>query len=203
MRRGRVVGVLTLWAMATGGSIAGFTIWLAPDLLLKAIGKDPTLTGRTQIWKAVLDQVALNPYLGYGFAAFWSDDSVPAKFIRKQTHWLVPTAHNGWIDLLVQVGWIGVGLFAAVFLLNIVVTLIRAVSTNEYFPILFLTIFGVFSLTESFLEQHNSLFWTLFVAVLTHSLSPGGYRAGLAGSPGREFRAAVPSGTPAALSWRD
>jgi exopolysaccharide production protein ExoQ len=187
MRRGRIIGVLTAWTMVTAGALIGFVVWLAPEVALKAVGKDPTLTGRTQIWKSVMDQVALHPLLGYGFAAFWGQTSVPAMIVRKQTGWTVPTAHNGWIDLLVQVGWIGVGLFAAIFLINILANIVRSAKTNEYFAILFLTIFGIFSLTESFLEQHNSLFWTLFVAVLTHALGPA-----------RRLTGISPAGTPVA-----
>jgi exopolysaccharide production protein ExoQ len=190
MRRGRIIGVLTLWTMVTAGSLAGFILWLAPEALLSAIGKDPTLTGRTQIWKAVMDQVAHRPLIGYGFAAFWEPTSVPALIIRKQAHWTVPTAHNGWIDLLVQVGWIGVGLCAAVFVINIAANLVRAARSNEYFALLFLLIFGAFSLTESFLEQQNSLFWTLFIAVLTHALMPAAARpmaTPSAGTPAHRF----------------
>ena len=172
MRRGRVLGVVTTWAAVTVGAIAGFVIWQAPELVLKAVGTDPTLTGRTQIWKAVLDQVALHPRLGFGFAAFWQLTSTPANVIRKQTHWPVPTAHNGWLDLLVQIGWIGVGLFIAVLLATIVATAVRTARTREYFGILFLLIFVAFSFTESFLEQHNSLFWVLFIATMTHALGP-------------------------------
>ena len=172
MRRGRILGVVTAWTLVTVGSIVGFVIALAPDMVLKAIGKDPTLTGRTQIWRAVLDQVALHPKLGFGFAAFWSLTSTPARIIRKQNHWAVPTAHNGWLDLLVQIGWIGVGLFAFTLLIAIVAVAIRTARTREYFSALFLLIFCVFSFTESFLEQHNSLFWVLFVAALTHAMGP-------------------------------
>jgi O-antigen ligase len=172
MRRGPVIGLVTAWITGVTVTLAAFAIWAAPEALLTAIGKDPTLTGRTEIWKAVMDQVALRPGLGYGFAAFWGKTSVPAMIVRRQTHWSVPTAHNGWIDLLVQVGWIGVVLFALIYIVNVVANLVRAARREDYFAIPFLVIFGVFSLTESFLEQQNSLFWTLFIAVLTRALKP-------------------------------
>jgi exopolysaccharide production protein ExoQ len=183
MRRGRIAGVLTLWASVTTAAIGGFILWQAPGLLLTAVGKDATLTGRTQIWTAVLAQVAQRPLTGFGFAAFWEKTSVPAMVIRAQTHWTVPTAHNGWLDLLVQVGWVGVGLFAAVFALTLVAAAVRTARTREYFGLIFLVIFGVFSLTESFLEQHNSLFWALFVTAMTHALSPVKARRRSAAAP--------------------
>ena len=170
MRRGRLAALATLWVTITTGAVAGFILWQSPAAVLAAVGKDPTLTGRTDIWRSVMAQVAEHPWLGFGFAAFWEDDSIPAKIVRKQTGWTVPTAHNGWIDLLVQVGWIGVGLLVVVFAVNIIANLARSVRSNDYFAVLFLLIFAMFSMTESFLEQHNSLFWTLFAAVLTSAL---------------------------------
>jgi O-antigen ligase len=185
MRRGSVAFVLTLWSMVTAGALVGFLTWQAPGVLLTAVGKDATLTGRTQIWTAVLNQVALHPLTGFGFAAFWERTSVPALIIRKQTGWVVPTAHNGWLDLLVQVGWIGVGLFMAVFLIAIVAIIVRTVRTREYFGALYLTLFGVFSVSESFLEQHNSLMWVLFVTVLTQALGPVTVHGQASASPAR------------------
>ena len=71
---------------------------------LEALGKDPSLTGRTLIWEALMRKVAERPWTGYGFSAFWGVDSIPAREIRIETQWPVPSAHNGWIDLLVQLG---------------------------------------------------------------------------------------------------
>ena len=59
-----------------------------------------------------------------------------------------------------------------VALATIVATAVRTARTREYVGLLFLLIFVAFSFTESFLEQHNSLFWVLFIATMTHALGP-------------------------------
>src|SRR5690606_21354638 len=114
--------VAALWAMRKGGpAMAVVCVWFGvvlsaiilyvfitePALVLKALGKDPSLTGRTDIWAALMRRVADQPWTGFGYQAFWGRDSIPAEFVRRETQWPVPSAHNGWIDLLVQLGWPG------------------------------------------------------------------------------------------------
>ena len=178
LRRGPVVAILALWAGAAAALAGGAVAVLAPDAVLKALGKDPTLTGRTDIWAAVLRAAQARPWTGYGYAAFWDKDSAPAHLVQKQTHWLVPSAHNGWLDLLVQVGWVGVGLFAAVGLATLAVSLVRAIRERQAaLGLLYLLLFGLLSLSESVIEEPNTLSWALFVAVMTRALAPGAYAA--------------------------
>ena len=44
---------------------------IAPDTLLELVGKDPTLTGRTEIWAYVIADIWMKPWLGWGYFAFW------------------------------------------------------------------------------------------------------------------------------------
>ena len=44
---------------------------VAPDTLLELIGKDPTLTGRTEIWAYVIQDIWMKPLLGWGYYVFW------------------------------------------------------------------------------------------------------------------------------------
>ena len=60
-RRGPARAVLAVWASGAVALAAGFAAFVVPDVFFHAIGKDPTLTGRTQIWTAVLGQVAPAP----------------------------------------------------------------------------------------------------------------------------------------------
>ena len=43
----------------------------APDTFLEMIGKDPTLTGRTEIWTYVIQDIWMKPLLGWGYFGFW------------------------------------------------------------------------------------------------------------------------------------
>lgn len=204
LRRGPLVAVLTVWTAGVAAFAVGLVAWLAPAAALKAIGKDPTLTGRTDIWAAVLRQWAKSPHLGYGFAAFWEKTSVPALTIQKETHWTVPSAHNGWLDLLVQVGDVGVGLFAAVLVLATAAGVLRGARLGDGgFGLLFLVLFAFLSLSESVIETPDSVAWVLFVAVLVRALGPRTSDPAAGPSP----RSSAPAPAPALLHarpiWRD
>jgi exopolysaccharide production protein ExoQ len=94
-------------------------IWLSPDFILDILGKDATLTGRTDLWYFVNICISQKPLLGWGFSAFWSQTNAAADEISMNLGWSVPQAHNGLLELLLEVGVIGTSLFAIVFLRNV------------------------------------------------------------------------------------
>ncbi len=173
-------------AAALGGLAAGAAVFFGalaaavrPDLLLALVGKDATLTGRTQIWAAVGRRMAESPWLGYGFGAFWDKEAITAKIVRHEARWEVPTAHNGWLDLLVQVGAVGVALFALVLLVVATAAVWRAHRRGDgFFAPLYVLLYVVISLSESVLMERNSLSWVLFAAVACQVLQWGGPPAG-------------------------
>lgn len=173
MRRGPATAVIVVWLGVTVAVTAAMVMWLAPELLFKALGKDPSLTGRTDIWAALLRQSAKHPLTGYGYAVFWKLDSVPAMWIRKETGWDVPTAHNGWLDILAQLGWIGVGLCALVLGGSLLVSLVRFRKVEDgYWATLFLAIFLMTTFSESFILERNGIAWALACAAVTRLLGP-------------------------------
>jgi exopolysaccharide production protein ExoQ len=173
MRRGPATAVIVIWLGVTVAVTAAMVMWLAPELLFKALGKDPSLTGRTDIWAALLRQSAKAPLTGYGYAVFWTLESHPAQWIRKETGWLVPTAHNGWLDILAQLGWIGVGLCALVLGGSLLVALFRFRKVQDgYWATLFLAIFVMTTFSESFILERNGIAWALACAAVTRLLGP-------------------------------
>ena len=183
-------GIGALWAMRKGGAaFAIVCIWLGVilvsagaylfttnrELVLQALGKDPSLTGRTDIWAALMRMVEQQPWTGFGYSAFWGRDSIPALMIRQETQWPVPSAHNGWIDLLVQLGWPGAVLVAVLLATTTLISVLRSMGSGlreGWWALGFLGAFFVLSLSESILVQHQSLPWVLFLAVLTRAILP-------------------------------
>ena len=172
-RRGPARAVLAMWVSGAVGLAAGFSAFVVPDVFFHAIGKDPPLTGRTQIWTAVLGQVAQRPLTGFGFAAFWDKDSVPARVVAKQTGWVAPEAHNGWLDLLAQVGWVGAALALLVCLVGLVFAMVRWSGRDDgWFSPIYVVIFLAMSLAESVLLSGNDLVWVVFIAALAQLVGP-------------------------------
>jgi O-antigen ligase len=75
-----------------------------------ALGRNTTLTGRTDIWKDLL-QMDVNPWIGRGFESFWLGDR--ADYFAQKYYFHPNQAHNGYIETYVNLGLIGVGFIAA------------------------------------------------------------------------------------------
>ena len=138
-----------------------------PGEMLELIGKDRTLTGRTDIWDALIVSIKDKPWMGYGYGVYWGDQLGPSYYVRLQLQWGIPSAHNGWIETWLSVGVIGVMLFALHYIWTLLLALHRIVrgGSETYFAVLVVIVFLVFSLSESAVLQQNDLSWVIFVAV--------------------------------------
>jgi len=165
-RRGPMQTLAVITTIAVAGVVASFFVLLAPDALVALIGRDMTFTGRTDIWAASEHAVEAQPWLGYGYYAFWLNPDGPAYYVRQATQWLVPSAHNGWLELALGLGLAGVALFIVQYL----ATARRALSAladpiaGLWAPA-FLAVFTLYTLSESHILEANNLFWTLYVTM--------------------------------------
>ncbi|QFS47971.1 O-antigen ligase family protein [Nostoc sphaeroides] len=160
--------------LATFG-IAFYTLFVShADTILGTVGKDTTLTGRAELWPAVLQMIAKRPWLGYGYGAFWENSS-ESSLIVQTVQWKAPNAHNGFLDLWLELGLLGLIVFAIGFVINLLraVYLIRWNQTSQNLWLLVYFTYTILSnLTETTFLEPNSLEWTLYVsAILSSKLS--------------------------------
>jgi O-antigen ligase len=163
-KRGGALAVSCAWAAVVVAGAGAAVLLTAPEMLFEALGKDPTLTGRTGIWEALLRRAAVRPWEGYGYGAFWKPELGPAWYVRREVEWPAPTAHNGWLDVLVQLGWIGVALCVAHFAVATIGALKRFGSAEGGWAVLSLALFALFSISESTILQQNNINWVIYVA---------------------------------------
>ena len=79
--------------------------------LLESMGRDATLTGRTLLWEDV-SRLNQSLVLGTGFESFWLGDRLD---FFLETYWWRPNqAHNGYLEIFVNLGAVGLLLHAAV-----------------------------------------------------------------------------------------
>jgi O-antigen ligase len=90
------------------------------DLIYAFLDKDPTLTGRTDLWPYVIDYIHQRPVLGWGFAAFWMPSNPPFAETCSMVGFCVNEAHNGVLQLLLDVGIVGTALFLFLWVRNLV-----------------------------------------------------------------------------------
>lgn len=132
------------------------------------VGEDATLTGRTEIWTTSFQALGDRPVLGYGYGAFW-DVAEEAGRIRSRIGWQAPNAHNGLIDVGLELGLVGVVL-AALVLASLVVQGLRDVRSGfvpgAFFRLPIACLLIVSTLVESGLLNQNSLLTLMLVAAL-------------------------------------
>jgi len=148
-RRFPVLRIPVAYFFITG--LAGFAVMatVAPEFLLELIGKDRTLTGRTDIWDALLRSIKEKPWLGFGYGVYWLEQLGPSYYVRLQLQWGIPTAHNGWIETWLSVGFVGVLIFAMLFIWASILAFQRISrgGVETYWVILVLAVFFIFSLS--------------------------------------------------------
>jgi exopolysaccharide production protein ExoQ len=79
----------------------------------RAMGRKPDLTGRTEVWRMVIPMCP-NPVGGAGFETFWRGPRVARFFAMHGGATMTNEAHNGYIEMYLNLGWIGLGLIALI-----------------------------------------------------------------------------------------
>jgi len=131
--------------------------------LAAAVGKDPTLTDRTKIWAFVLG-MHTNSIVGTGYESFW---------IGPRLEWFwnnsglghLNEAHNGYLEVYLNLGIIGVLLIIGVLISGYRTICKRLVPFSSFVSLSFAlwTIMVFFSVTEA--GFRSGLMWVAFLLV--------------------------------------
>ncbi|MDO8324737.1 MAG: O-antigen ligase [Phenylobacterium sp.] len=168
VRRGPAIGVATSWLAVLALVMVMSVAIFASDVLFKALGKDATLTGRTEVWAAAIHQIEKRPWTGYGYGAVWDDTSRwgPLPKIVKEAGWKPHHSHNSWIEQWLSIGVFGLAAWALCFLQTFVLAVVAVFrDKGAYLALPFLIVYGVTSLTESVAVLYNDFRWVIFVAL--------------------------------------
>jgi exopolysaccharide production protein ExoQ len=123
-------------------ALAGFAMVLlivhidaVADAILGATGKDITLTGRTDLWRIGLEQIAERPWLGTGYQAFWQPGNPEAEHLWRVFGIASRTGfhfHNLYLSNAVEIGIPGAAM-QAVFLIALGLSTLRlALATPDW-----------------------------------------------------------------------
>ena len=172
--------VLFLIILLVGGSLAVLILGNLQYILVDVLGKDMDFNGRVPIWTLAIEKGLERPWLGYGYSGFWtSPDShqvINSSWAGTEENIAAGTrfhAHSGFVDLFLQLGWLGVSLF----ILNLlkvfqrVVTLGSLTKTIESFWMLqMITLMLLFNFSETItILSTNHIFWIFYVSIALSS----------------------------------
>jgi exopolysaccharide production protein ExoQ len=154
--------------VAVGAGIACSEVLLHVEFATALLDRDSTLTGRSELWRLSVSAIEAKPVYGYGYDEFWIPASQQATRIREEVNWEAPHAHNGYIDLALYLGFIGLG----AYLVSYVIALVRALQYIQRFrtaeakwPLCFLVLIGLYQLPETTIVQGHLILWLVYVAI--------------------------------------
>jgi len=139
------------------------------EIIVGGLGKDLTLTGRTEFWPQLIDAVNQRPWLGYGYEGFFQQaklgPATPAYFIYTPNGFQPKNPHNGAIGILLAFGWPGLILMMISLLLNLAYAvryLSRSKLEDAGMPICFLVSIIVTNITEGYIVGSGNA-WLSYV----------------------------------------
>jgi len=139
---------------------------LNPDVgIVSTMGKDSTLTGRTDVWQAVLS-IAPSPWFGAGFESFWLGSRL--RYLWNIFPWNPNEAHNGYIEVYLNLGWTGVVLLAVAILMGYrrVVGGLRRNPDINNLMLAYLVVAVVYSLTEAGFRIFSPSWLALLLSII-------------------------------------
>jgi O-antigen ligase len=141
-----LIGTISPFTSASSiGSFAGF------------VGRNSTLTGRTDIWDAILPFIKHRLVLGVGFGGFWTTQTVETVTVNE--------SHNGYLGVIMEIGLIGLVLIS-IFLLSSCRKALRELSKDFDWGAIwacFILIFLIHNITESSMNDLAGLLTTIIV----------------------------------------
>ena len=126
------------------------------------------LTGRTDIWDFANSEIARRPLLGWGYQSFWLVGP-DAPSVVDAPGWIktMPSAHNGYLDTKVDMGYIGLTLL--VIFIFATLHAIGRVAVREPARAWLLLTLALFLILTNFLEtgwMHGmDMLWLMFLIV--------------------------------------
>ncbi len=147
--------------------VTEFVLW-PPPRLLNLLGRDASLTGRTDLWAAVMIAISRHPLLGYGYDAFWLGLKGESLQAAINAGWMAPHSHNGYLELALGLGIPGLALFGLIYIsfaISAMRYLRRTTGATAYWPIAYVIFLAVHNTVESALLMRNELPCLLFVTM--------------------------------------
>jgi O-antigen ligase len=138
--------------------------------ILPLLGRDASLTGRVDFWPQLTQAITQRPFLGYGYDVFWKPGGAYTRFVTG-IGWRPPHAHEGFLDVGLDLGALGLALVGILLGRGIGAAYQRAKSARlgDSWPLAVLVFIVISNLTETTLTRYNNFNWILFVVALLYA----------------------------------
>ena len=168
------------WVPCRGNGLGG-SVWagshgdafVSGETFFRALDRDVTLTGRTTLWDLAIEDGLERPWLGYGYRAYWHTPGGPGEEVGRRIEWFAASGHNGFLDLWLELGIVGLVLFAVVFG-GVAYRAFRRFKLRRdalgLWYAVFLGYLLIASVPHSAILARNNISWVIFVVTAYHVL---------------------------------
>jgi O-antigen ligase len=107
LRWGHLLRRIHWVGLGFAGLILLLGLWYKRNSIFRLLGKNSDLTGRLPLWNALIPFIRSRFLLGYGYGeAFWKVKAY-TQVVWAAAGWKAPFSHNGFIEVLVGTGIVG------------------------------------------------------------------------------------------------
>lgn len=151
--------------------LASAALYLNADQFFGMFNRNTSLTGRVPMWSYLFDTyISRRPLVGYGFNAFWYINAYQED-VQRAAGYPDPIiiADNGFIDILVNTGYLGLFLFMAFYVWAVWRSIqfsIHAKDIINLFPALLMLFTTIANITWSLLFENEGFFLLMMISVL-------------------------------------
>jgi O-antigen ligase len=182
-----IAGTILLYELVIQNVIPGAYTLLAP--IRSLTGKDATFSARTTIWDIVKQHIQYAPILGSGYGAYWIGPVARSpSYVFTYVMYFYPTeAHNGYLDIVNDLGWLGMGCLV-LFLIAYMRQALQLMRFDRSQAALYLALLFqqmVMNMSESEWFARDSAFTIMLLAItcLSRALQEARASAKLAAAP--------------------
>ncbi|MGB7495676.1 MAG: O-antigen ligase family protein [Candidatus Acidiferrum sp.] len=140
---------------------------LTPARVLHLLHRDLGMTGRARLWALSWTAIVRKPWLGYGFKSFWLGMNGASATLVQQLHWAAPTAHNGLLDVTLELGALGLALFLIGYFAlwqRALQFLNREHSRTPVWLCTYMFFMLAYNFSERTILEQNTIYWVLYAA---------------------------------------
>jgi len=152
-------------------AVAALVLYLNLDLLFGIFNRNTSLTGRIPMWTHLFEAYfRTRPVLGYGFNAFWYIEPYREEMALTVGYPdQIVIADNGFIDILINTGYVGLALFLVFYLAawwRSVKYAFRARDIIGFFPLILMSYTLVANVSWSLIFENESFFMLVMISLL-------------------------------------
>ena len=148
------------------GGLCVIILWASTDVdrsVVQGLGRNMTFTERTYLWNELLN-MRTNPVVGTGYESFWIRERI--SMLYEKLGWTPNEAHNGYLEIYLELGFIGLFLIAVV-LISTYRKICNSLSSDfEFgrFRMALLIVFMLYNITEANVKALD-LMWFIFLLI--------------------------------------